>query len=77
MQSIDLIRDNLKRSEEIVLSRVENMRDHCMVFRRSARRLSHTVGAWTPRVHRTLVICEFMLGEANPMAHWEEIVRRS
>lgn len=32
MQSIDLIRDNLKKSEERVLARVEEMRDHSLVF---------------------------------------------
>lgn len=32
MLSIDLIRENLKRSEDIVLSRIEDMRDHCVVF---------------------------------------------
>lgn len=32
MLSIDLIRDNLRRSEEIVLARIEDMRDHCMVL---------------------------------------------
>ena len=31
MQSLDLIRDNLRRSEQIVLARVEVMREHCAV----------------------------------------------
>ena len=31
MDSIYLIRENLQWSEEIVLSRIEEMRDHCMV----------------------------------------------
>jgi hypothetical protein len=32
MQSIDLVRDNLMKSRDRVLSRVEEMRDHCLVF---------------------------------------------
>lgn len=32
MQSIDLIRDNLKRSTELVLGRVEEMRENAVVF---------------------------------------------
>lgn len=32
MQSIELIRENLRRSREIVLARVADMRDHCVVF---------------------------------------------
>ena len=32
MNSIDLIRDNLKKSSERVLLRVEEMRDHANVF---------------------------------------------
>jgi hypothetical protein len=32
MQSIDLIRDNLNKSRDRVLARVEEMREHCVVF---------------------------------------------
>ena len=32
MQTIDLIRDNLKKSRERVLAHVEDMREHCVVF---------------------------------------------
>jgi hypothetical protein len=32
MQSIDLIRDNLRKSRDRVLTRVEEMREHCVVF---------------------------------------------
>jgi hypothetical protein len=32
MQSIDLIRDNLNKSSNRVLARVEDMREHCVVF---------------------------------------------
>ena len=32
MQSIELIRDNLTRSRDHVLARIEDMRDYCVVF---------------------------------------------
>ena len=32
MLSIELIRENLILSEEIVLSKIEDMREHCTVF---------------------------------------------
>ena len=32
MESIDLIRDNLRKSQQIVLARVEEMREDCLVF---------------------------------------------
>jgi hypothetical protein len=32
MHTIDLIRDNLKKSRDRVLARVEDMREHSMVF---------------------------------------------
>lgn len=32
MQSIDLIRENLKKTNDRVLARVEEMREYCLVF---------------------------------------------
>lgn len=32
MQSIDLIRDNLAKSRDRVLARIEEMGEHCIVF---------------------------------------------
>ena len=32
LNSIDLIRDNLIKSRDRVLSRIEEMQDHCLVF---------------------------------------------
>lgn len=68
MQSIDHIRDNLKKSR----ARVEEMREHCTVFP------TPNGGAHTPwtlghlAYIETLVIHTFMLGEPNPLAAWEE-----
>lgn len=73
MQSIDLIRENLARSEEIVLSRIEDMRDHCMVFP-SPRGGCHTLWVLGHLAYiEALVVSYFMLGESNPLAHWEEV----
>ena len=73
MQSIDLIRDNLTKSRDRVLARVEDMRNHCVVFP------THAGGCHTLWVLGHLAYIEalvgrrFMLGEANPLADWEEI----
>ena len=72
MRSIDLIRDNLRRSEEIVLVRIEDMRDHGMVFP-TPRGGCHTLWVLGHLAYiEALVIRSFMLGEKNPLAHWEE-----
>ena len=72
MQSIDLIRDNLKKSRDRVLARVEEMREHCMVFptRNGGCHTLWTLGHLA--YIETLVIRTFMLGERNPLAEWEE-----
>ena len=73
MQSIHLIRDNLERSEDIVLSRVEEMRDHCVVFP-TPRGGCHTLWVLGHLAYiEALVIRSFMLGEPNPLADWEEV----
>ena len=72
MQSIDLIRANLKQSRDRVLMRVEDMREHCVVFP-TLNGGGHTL--WTLghlAYIETLVIRTFMLGEDNPLASWEE-----
>lgn len=72
MQTIDLIRENLGRSEEIVLARIEDMRDHCLVFP-TPRGGCHTL--WILghlACVESLVVRDFMLGEENPLAHWQE-----
>lgn len=73
MQSIHLIRENLKRSEDIVLSRIEDMREHCMVFP-TPRGGCHTLWVLGHLAYiEALLIRKFMLGEPNPLADWEEM----
>src|SRR5205814_8200817 len=73
MQSIDLIRDNLKKSEDRVLTRVEQMREHCVVFP-SPNGGCHTLWVLGDLAYiEALVIRTFMLGEANPLAEWEGV----
>ena len=72
MRSIDLIRENLKRSDDIVLARVEEMRDHCVVFP-TPRGGAHTLWVLGHLAYiESLVVWGFMLGEPNPLADWED-----
>lgn len=72
MLSIDLIRANLRRSRELVLVRVEDMREHCLV-RSTPRGGCHTLWVLGHLAYiEGLVVRHFMLGEANPLAAWEE-----
>ncbi len=73
MQSIELLHDNLKKSRDRVLARVEEMRDHCVVFP-TPKGGSHTLWVLGHLAYiEALVVREFMLGEANPLADWEEV----
>lgn len=73
MQSIDLIRDNLKKSRDRVLARVEEMRAHAVVFP-TPNGGGHTLWVLGHLAYiEALVIRSFMLGEANPLADWEEV----
>lgn len=73
MESIDLIRDNLRRSEEIVLSGIEDMRHHCMVFP-TPRGGCHTLWILGHLAYiEALVVHDFMLGDRNPLTHWEKV----
>ena len=73
MESIDLIRDNLKKSRERVLGHVEDMREHCVVFP-SPRGGGHTLWVLGHLAYiEDLVVRKFMLGDENPLADWEEI----
>ena len=72
MHSIDLIRDNLKNSANRVLARVEDMKEHCMVFP-TPRGGGHTLWVLGHLAYiEALVVHAFMLGEPNPLAEWEE-----
>lgn len=71
MQSIDLIRENLQRSEAIVLVRIEEMREHCMVPP-TPRGGCHTLWVLGHLAYiEGLVVRTIMLGEPNPLAAWE------
>ena len=73
MQSIELIRDNLRKSEDRVLARVEEMRSHCLVFP-TVNGGGHTLWVLGHLAYiEALVVRSFMLGETNPLADWEEI----
>lgn len=72
MDSIDLVRDNLQKSRDRVLARIEDMRGHALVFP-TPRGGAHTL--WTLghlAYIEGLVISGFMLGQENPLAAWEE-----
>jgi len=72
MESIDLIRRNLEKSRDLVLSRIEDMREHCVVFP-TPRGGGHTLWVLGHLAYiEGQVVREFMLGEENPLAGWEE-----
>ena len=73
MQSIDLIRDNLTQSRDRVLVRVEEMREHGLVFP-TPNGGCHTLWVLGHLAYiEMLVIRRFMLGEENPLAHWQQV----
>lgn len=73
MQSIDLIRDNLNKSRERVLARIEEMREHCVVFP-TPNGGCHTLWVLGHLAFiEGLVVRELMLGEPNPVADWQEL----
>ena len=73
MNSIELIRENLDRSEEIVLSRIEEMREHCLVFP-TPQGGCHTLWLLGHLAYiESLVIHDFMLGQTNPLSDWEPL----
>ncbi len=73
MQSIDLIRDNLKKSSDRVLARVDEMREHCVVFP-TPKGGGHTLWVLGHLAYiEALVIHGFMLAAPNPLAEWEDL----
>lgn len=73
MQSIDLIRDNLAKSRDRVLSKIEDMRDHGFVFP-TPNGGGHTVWVLGHLAYiEGLVVQEFRLGEPNALADWREL----
>jgi hypothetical protein len=73
MLSKDLIRDNLKKSTERVLARVEDMRELGVAFP-TPEGGCHTLWVLGHLAYiEGLVIRGFMLGELNPLAEWEQL----
>lgn len=73
MQSIDLLREHLENSTTRVLARVEEMREHCMVAP-TPKGGAHTLWVLGHLAFiEGQVVREFMLGEPNPLADWEEV----
>lgn len=73
MDSIDLIRENLRRSETIVLSRIEDMRDHCMTLSSSGGGV-HTLWLLGHLAYiEAMVVHRFMLDQANPLSDWKNM----
>lgn len=71
MQSLELVRDNLAKSRDRVLARVEEMREHALVFP-TPKGGAHTLWVLGHLAYiEALVVRTFMLGDANPLADWE------
>lgn len=72
MDSIDLIRQNLERSRDRTLAKIEDMAEHGMVFP-SDHGGCHTLwilGHLAFFEHE--IVDRFMRGAANPLADWED-----
>lgn len=73
MQSIDLIRLNLTQSLERVLMRVEDMREHAVVFP-TPNGGAHTLWVLGHIAFiESQVIHQFLRGATNPLASWEPV----
>jgi uncharacterized damage-inducible protein DinB len=73
MHSIDLIRDNLVKSRERVLMRVEEMREHALVAP-TPNGGGHTLWVLGHLAYiESLVVHVFMRGEPNPLVAWEQV----
>ena len=73
MQSIDLVRHNLRRGRQLVLARIEDMREHAVVFP-TPKGGNHTLWVLGHLAFvESLVVHAFMLGRPNPLGEWEEV----
>jgi hypothetical protein len=73
MESIDLIRENLERSQDLVLRLIEDMRAHCIVAP-TPKGGCHTLWVLGHLAYiESLVTRQFMLGDPNPLADWAEL----
>jgi DinB superfamily len=73
VQSRDFIRGNLARSLDRVLERIDEMREHSVVFP-TPNGGCHTLWVLGHLAYiEAQVIRQFMLGGSNPLADWEQI----
>jgi uncharacterized damage-inducible protein DinB len=73
MRSIDLIGDNLKKSRDRVLARVEEMKEHSVVFP-TPKGGCHTLWVLGHLAYiEALVVRAFMLGGPNPLTEWKQL----
>jgi hypothetical protein len=73
MDSIELIRENLVRSEQIVLAGIEDMAGHGLVFP-TPRGGCHTIWVLGHLAYiESLVIRTFVGGTDNPLASWADV----
>jgi DinB superfamily len=73
MRSIDLIDDNLNKSRDRVLARVEDMKEHNVVFP-TPKGGCHTLWVLGHLAYiEALVVRAFMLGGPNPLAEWKQL----
>ena len=73
MDSLTLIRDNLVKSHDRVLARVEDMRDHALVppTPNGGGHTSWVLGHLS--FVEGLVVARFARGRENPLASWESV----
>lgn len=73
MQSIELIRANLRQSRDRVLARIGDMREHGMVFP-TPRGGGHTLWVLGHLAYiESMVVHRIMQGQKNPLAAWEDV----
>ena len=73
MNSIELLSSNLRQSAHLVLMRIEEMKDYCVVYP-TQKGGCHTLWVLGHLAYiEGLVIHVFMLGNANPLAGWAEL----
>ncbi len=73
MQSIELIRDNLKKSTDRVLRRIEEMRERSIVAP-TPNGGCHTLWLVGHLAYsEQQIVRHIMLGDANPLSDWKEL----
>ena len=76
MESIELVRDNLRNSLERALARVEDMREHALVFP-TPNGGCHTLWVLGHLAYiESQIVHGFARGEENPLAAWEAVFDR-